>query len=86
MAPRVRRAPDPNLLRVHFLKRLRIGNGIRVVALLQRRDDLMSWLALAVAETPIILDQTAYRQLRGEVLGEGVQIHFLERRPAVCHD
>jgi len=88
MAATVRAAPDANLGWIHFGQGLGEGNGIRDVALLQRGNDLLPWLAffvIAVSEATLVINKTAQSELRREVIGKSIQIHLLESTPAMGH-
>ena len=88
MPSTVRTPPDPNLLAIHFLPGLRVGNGITDVVALHIRQDLVPRLPrfdVTLAEAAIVVNQAANWELGDEVFGEGVEVHFLERGEAMRH-
>lgn len=40
---------------------------------------------LTLPKSPIIIHQTRHRQVRAEVLGESIEVHFLDGGEAVRH-
>ncbi len=88
MPATIRTSPNGNLVRIDVLPRLRIRNRIRDITTLLHGDDLVAWLVgcdIAVAEATIVVDEAAEWELRREVLGEGVEVHFFEGGEAVGH-
>lgn len=81
-------SPDTDLGAVDLIEALSICDCIGVIAHLQTWDDLVPWLILCRvtgSKATIVIDQTGDGQMRDEMIGKVVEVHFLDSRPAVGH-
>ena len=85
VAAGVAAAPDADPAGVGLGQGDRVGDGVPVVADLRPGVDLQTGRPVAVAEVPVVEDQRV-QSVRGEHLGELVQVHLLDRGEAVGHD
>lgn len=88
MPTTIRAPPNSNSRRLNLRHRLSISDRIRDIAPLQGRDNLLPRLAffvIAVSEATVVVHETGQGEFGDEVVCESVEVHFLQRAPAVGH-
>ena len=81
---RVAAPPDPDPGGVDLVEGGGVGDGVAVVAHLLPGVDLLTRLAVARAEVAVV-EHERVQARRGEHLGEGVEVHLLDRGEPVRH-
>lgn len=89
MAATIRGPPHADPRRVDFGAALRVRDGVLEVRDLHGGDDLVARLArggVAGAEAAVVVDEDAHVELRLELRGDVVEVHFFDGGKAVVHD